>query len=136
MMSDRWDVHCLDCDEDSGMEVDRGRDIVRLLVENRASIEPLGDLHTDDVIWDMDLRINDCRVSVPFFRLHRGHRLVPRNEAGETDVPCGMSFLCPSCGPVMCERLGHVDGPGPRHWHTGRRGDGSIVVHWEEGERS
>jgi len=127
-MSCNWDVHCLDCNEDAGMSVNHGDGTMRRLVDNRERIEPLGDLLSAEGIWSLGLTVNGEDVIVNFFAEHRGHRLVPQNEYGEFDTPCGKSFNCPICGPVVCSRLDHSVAHQPLHYHSTE----DHRIHWEK----
>ena len=127
-MSCSWDVHCIDCGVDAGMSLYRDSGFMRLLVDNRTKLEPLGDLIADKGVWSLGLTINGEDVAASFFSEHRGHRIVPRNECGELDTPCGSTFDCPICGPVTCGRLDHSITQSPRHYHVA----GDRTCHWDK----
>ena len=130
-MSCNWDVHCLDCSKDAGMSASHAADL-RLLIDHREVLEQLESLLKSDGLWSMGLTVNGEDVVVGFFGDHRGHVLALRNDAGELDTPCGKTFICPFCGPVVCQRLDHSIAFSPLHHHfvEGHR------VHWEEDRQS
>ena len=127
-MSCSWDIHCIDCGVDAGMSLYRDSGFMRLLVDNRTKLEPLGDLIADKGVWSLGLTINGEDVAASFFSEHRGHRLAPRNEHGELDTPCGSTFDCPICGPVTCGRLDHSISYSLLHCHFTE----DHVCHWEK----
>lgn len=127
-MSDSWNIHCLDCNDDAGMSIDFAKN-ARLLIEHRKKIEPLGGLLSDELgVWSLDLTVNGEEVDAGFFWNHKGHRLAPRNCEGELDTSCGESFDCPTCGTVKCDRLEHSIAHCTLHYHTAEK----HVVHWEK----
>ena len=127
-MSCNWGVYCIDCDEDSGMNVNHGKEIMRLLIDQREKLEPLGDLLAAEGVWSLGLTVNGEDVVASFFGEHKGHRLTPQNEDGEFDTLCGKTFNCSICGPVPCARLDHSIAHVPLHYHfTEKR-----TVHWEK----
>ena len=131
-MSCSWDVHCIECNVDAGMSSCRNSEFMRLLVDNRAKLESLGDLIAVEGVWSLGLTINGEDVVASFFSKHRGHMIVPRNEYGELDIPCGSTFDCPICGLVTCGRLDHSIAHNLRHHHV----TADHIYHWEKEEES
>jgi len=71
-MSCNWGVYCIDCDEDSGMNVNHGKEIMRLLIDQREKLEPLGDLLAAEGVWSLGLTVNGEDVVASFFGEHKG----------------------------------------------------------------
>lgn len=116
-MSCDWDIRCVDCGADAGIDnANHGDDLMRAIVacapELKTAIEKLWRY---DRFLDIDLRISSHHVSLDFLVQHGGHRLRPVDEYGRFDTPCGATFRCPRCGvDVACSDREH---PGKFHGH-------------------
>lgn len=95
-MSTDWDVHCLDCDVQCGIENGRCVEMVALArPESAVAIGALARLRGE---VDVELKCDWKWVDVAWFETHATHRLIARNEYGECFDECAAYFRCDACG--------------------------------------
>jgi hypothetical protein len=91
-MSTYWDVHCLDCNVESGLHLNHGDDTCRDLIEFRDAIAMIADIQAK-----MAKSWTEISISVPgerghidqdFYKTHAGHALAAVNEYGQIDGDC------------------------------------------------
>lgn len=95
-MSCDFDVFCLDCNANLGLQDwNRRSNEVQALIANAPAIAALAPLARSG----FTLEHFDRNVPIEFFAKHLGHRLLPRDEYGGFLDECGAQFAClGACG--------------------------------------
>lgn len=103
-MSCDWDVYCIDCDKEMGLQDwNHASDEVARVIAARDSLAAVYRALGDDV--RVSLEYDHRFVFTKFLADHEGHRLIPRDEYGECLDECGARFKCNACGhSKMCRR--------------------------------
>lgn len=113
-MSCYWDIRCVDCGVDAGIDnanhmMETMQTIVRVAPALGAAFAALGD---ELVRMPVELQVCGKYVPARFLAEHGQHRLRPVDEYGAFDTPCGKRFFCELCGvEVECRDREH---PGNR----------------------
>lgn len=80
-MSTDWDVYCLDCRQQAGLD-DLAARLYRVIDLSRVA-PLLAELSKAKIHAHLCLDGPSAYVPIEFFEQHEGHRLVPINEYGE-----------------------------------------------------
>lgn len=116
-MSHRWDVYCIDCDKDLSLYARDGGDCrdpetVLELLRNRdvLFLQPrVGEERTDG---GTTIKFGYYHFDADWFRIHKGHRLAPRNDYGLIRNQCWEYVPCPTCKHEKpCQRPAGHEGP-------------------------
>lgn len=101
-MSNYWDVRCLDCKSDLGIDnANHAVDLMRLIIMHAKAIAALAPFlkETDRIGYNIDFSFGSgCRIQVAWFVVHAAHHLVPVDEYGTLDGECGVRVACSVCG--------------------------------------
>jgi hypothetical protein len=121
-MSCYWDVRCLDCGEDLGIDnANHAVELMRSLVAHAktlAALDPfVKEVGRTGHFIDFSFGCGSS-LHTAWFVKHADHRLVGVNEYGRLDDECGTRISCPTCGKDdHCRRLAGHDGD-----HSHKRG--------------
>lgn len=116
-MSNYWDIRCLDCGVDFGIDnANHKDDLMRDLIKAAPALADIADLMENH---GLNMGSGYMYVRPRMFATHRGHRLVAIDECGRIDGTCGVRFEC-TCGASITCKLppGH---PGDHAAERGRR---------------
>ena len=100
-MSCDWDVRCLDCQEDLGIDnANHAVELMRVIithVKEIAAIDPFLKA-ADRAGYFIDFSFGSgSYIQTAWFVKHADHRLAPVNEYGQLDGECGAWVSCPEC---------------------------------------
>lgn len=95
-MSNYWDIWCRTCNVGLGLEVNHGESTLHELISASTG---LADLPLFDGCFELRLlTAGSAAISIEWFREHRGHDLVPKDEYGRFSGQCGEPVICGECG--------------------------------------
>jgi hypothetical protein len=117
-MSTAWFVHCSTCNCTNGSEWDNHEEVPAALIANRDKLVAVLEAHEAlveslgvRIDIESNLKIHYQLVGLTWFRTHRNHELVVKNEYGHVLDQCAVATKCGSCGashPCVLKR-GHLD---------------------------
>lgn len=120
-MSCDWDIKCVDCDVEAG--IDNANHRMELMQSIVAHAKELHAFLKSAPELDCELHFDGYYVPAKFFAEHGDHRLRPVDEYGHFDTPCSGRFFCAKCQQeFVCEDREHSHWPEHGHssgvfWH-------------------
>lgn len=119
-MSCHYDVYCLDCDDNLGIQDANHRNKeMHALIKLAPAIVAFKRVmdREEDAFQDSGLEIEVTilwgkRLDLKWFVQHEGHALMVRDEYGHLHDECGAYFNCEACNHrERCQRPARHDGP-------------------------
>ena len=110
-MSNDWRIHCNDCDEHAGFEINHGSEELARLLARRNELAAVG--HVEGLV----IEVWGSNYPLPaWFKRHEGHKIVVRSEYGYDFEDCAQYASCSCCKARFVCRLpkGHDGDHAPR----------------------